>query len=541
MQPLVSIIIPVYNVEKYLDKCLNSLINQTLKNIEIICVDDGSKDNSLNILKNYALKDDRVVILQQSNLHAGIARNNGLKIAKANYIIFLDSDDFFAPDMIESLYNKIIEDNSDVAICGFYKYDNKTQRVKNRPIQDIFIKRSPFNPLDLGIDTFSFTNPAPWTKLFKKSIFIDNNIKFEDYICCNDLTCMILALACCKKVSTINKCYIYYRANQETNLTANRSKHVKYVLYALDKAEKELKRLNLYQVYEKAFLRRAKNSLKYELSLCSKEEREKALLEGKDILSNSLYQILYELIYIPKISIIIPVYNSEQYLNECLDSVINQTEPDIEIVCVNDASTDNSLNILNEYGAKDKRIKIISLTENGGVSNARNIALERISGECVCFLDSDDFVEQDFCKLLYTNLQIKHSDLSCGGHCKVNKLQNKISRWLPTQDISKNGIDDILSFTKHRNVTQKLFKTKIIKDNNIKFDLNLHYMEDALFLVTYLTHCKIISSIRKVLYNVRINDTSLCRNPEFIERRRAESEKAKSCINEITLQYKQSK
>ena len=126
MKPLVSVIIPVYNVEKYLHQCLNSLITQTLKDIEIICVDDGSTDSSWRILQEFAQKDNRVIIHQQHNLHAGVARNNGLKIAKADYVMFLDSDDFFESNMLEDLYNQIIKEGSDAAICGFYNYDNKT-------------------------------------------------------------------------------------------------------------------------------------------------------------------------------------------------------------------------------------------------------------------------------------------------------------------------------------------------------------------------------------------------------------------------------
>ena len=93
--PKVSVIIPVYNVEQYLRECLNSVIKQTLKEIEIICVDDGSTDNSLDILKEYAEKDHRITIITQKNLHAGVARNAGLSIAKGEYLSFLDSDDFF--------------------------------------------------------------------------------------------------------------------------------------------------------------------------------------------------------------------------------------------------------------------------------------------------------------------------------------------------------------------------------------------------------------------------------------------------------------
>ena len=240
----------------------------------------------------------------------------------------------------------------------------------------------------------------------------------------------------------------------------------------------------------------------------------------------------------PKISIVIPVYNNAQYLDECLISVINQTEKDIEIICIDDKSTDNSLEILNNYAKKDNRIKVLTLLKNQGVSNARNIGLKVITGEYVCFLDSDDFFETDYCKLLLENIIKFKTDLACGGHCKVNIQERKISKWLPNKLISKNGIDDILLFTKHRNVTQKLFKTSIIKAHDINFNTDLHYMEDALFLITYLTHCNSISGVQESLYNVRINQKSLCRNTEYIQRREIESTKAKEYINNIIKEYK---
>lgn len=295
MLPLVSVVIPVYNVEPYLCQCLDSVISQTLKDIEIICVDDGSTDNSLNILKEYANKDTRFIILQQENLHAGIARNAGLKIAKGKYIIFLDSDDFFELDMLEKMYNKIIQDDSDMIACGFYRYNDKTGFTKINHIDSIYVEKSPFTHKEIGIDLFNFTTSVPWTKLFKKEIFINNNLKFEDYIVCNDLTCILLAIACCKKISVIDECFVYYRANQNNNLTSHRNKHIDCVLYAVNKIEEGLKRLQLYEEVKAAFLKRIKRILQYELNLCSEIERNKAIEKGKFILSETLYNIMCSL------------------------------------------------------------------------------------------------------------------------------------------------------------------------------------------------------------------------------------------------------
>ena len=113
----VSVIVPVYNTEKYLEKCLNSLINQTLHDIEVICVNDGSTDNSLNILNQYAQKDNRIKIINQENKMQGAARNAGTQIAAGEYIGFVDSDDWIDLDYFEKLYNAATKYNLDIALA----------------------------------------------------------------------------------------------------------------------------------------------------------------------------------------------------------------------------------------------------------------------------------------------------------------------------------------------------------------------------------------------------------------------------------------
>lgn len=140
----VSVIIPVFNAEKYLSQCLDSIVNQTLTNIEIICVDDGSTDTSFQILKEYEEKDSRVIVLSKSNAGAGTARNEGLKIAKGKYLSFLDADDFFERNMLECAYGKAEQDNADICIFESDLYDVVT---KNGTYCDWSFKREFFQNL----------------------------------------------------------------------------------------------------------------------------------------------------------------------------------------------------------------------------------------------------------------------------------------------------------------------------------------------------------------------------------------------------------
>ena len=119
----VSVIIPVYNVEPYLKQCMDSVVGQTLKDIEIICVDDGSTDGSLDILREYAAEDNRIQIIEQKNAGAGAARNNGMRHATGKYLSFLDSDDFFEPRMLEKAYDLAEKDQADFVA---YKSDHGT-------------------------------------------------------------------------------------------------------------------------------------------------------------------------------------------------------------------------------------------------------------------------------------------------------------------------------------------------------------------------------------------------------------------------------
>ena len=129
--PIISVIIPVYNSEKYLRKCLDSVINQTLKDLEIICVNDGSTDQSLEILNEYINVDNRITVINQDNLGAGAARNKGLEVAKGEYIHFLDADDWLEPNAYELVYHHVKKSDTIIDICMFLykKYDNETGAI----------------------------------------------------------------------------------------------------------------------------------------------------------------------------------------------------------------------------------------------------------------------------------------------------------------------------------------------------------------------------------------------------------------------------
>lgn len=169
--PKVSVIIPVYNSANYLSQCLDSILNQTLKEIEIICVDDGSTDDSLSILNKYSKLDNRIKILKQNNKGGGIARNYGMSVAKGKYLSFLDSDDFFDENLLNETVNAAENNLADIVIFQFQTY-NTTNDTYNNISYSFKRENFPnnlFNYHSNPKDFFQSFNPAPWNKLFLHS------------------------------------------------------------------------------------------------------------------------------------------------------------------------------------------------------------------------------------------------------------------------------------------------------------------------------------------------------------------------------------
>lgn len=181
-----SIIVPVYGVEKYIDKCLNSLVKQSLKEIEIIVVNDGTKDNSQKIIDKYVKKyPDKIKSYIKENGGQGSARNYGLEKANGEYIGYVDSDDFVEKDMYKKLYNKAKENNYDIVVCGNY---NVSEDYQNKNI-DAFI-----NNYNTDLENIFFGKMAVWNKIYKRDILIKNKLEFKEKVWYEDLAFTLKAI-----------------------------------------------------------------------------------------------------------------------------------------------------------------------------------------------------------------------------------------------------------------------------------------------------------------------------------------------------------
>ena len=255
-QPKVSVIIPVYNTEQFLRECLDSVVNQTLRDIEIICVDDGSTDGSLAILREYEARDKRVRVLTQQNINAGAARNHGLRYAEGEYLSFLDADDFFEPDMLETAFDRATEYQADIIVFrsdDYYSEDlhvpiQYAVRRKNLPIGDCFAG------VEIERDLFGSFVGWTWDKLFSARFIRESGLKFQIQRTTNDLLFTYAALAKAERIAVMDQILTHHRRGVKTSLESTREKSWYCSVNALLALKAQLSEWGLYTRFEQDFV-----------------------------------------------------------------------------------------------------------------------------------------------------------------------------------------------------------------------------------------------------------------------------------------------
>ncbi|MCD7872662.1 MAG: glycosyltransferase, partial [Clostridiales bacterium] len=197
----ISVIIPVYKAEKYLNRCLESIVNQTYKNLEIIVMDDDSPDNCPQMCDSWALSDERIKVFHIENKGAANARNKALEIASGKYIAFADSDDYTEPEFIERLYKISLKNNSDISVCGYF--DN--EGTNKEKYEDFNVdKKEAMKKIALGDYVFGVL----WNKLYRADVI--KNIKMPDFVCCEDLVFNYYAFKKSDSISQTNEKLYHY-------------------------------------------------------------------------------------------------------------------------------------------------------------------------------------------------------------------------------------------------------------------------------------------------------------------------------------------
>lgn len=312
----VSVIMPVYNCAAYLRKCLDSVVNQTLKEIEIICVDDESTDGSYEILMEYQEKEPRMSVFRQQHKFAGAARNLGKQHAVGEYMIFWDADDFFELNTLAVLYEKAVEKNADICVCGANKF--YTDVNGSAPYEVYMNKR-----YTLGLDVFNiktnpdyilnFTAAVPWNKLFRRQFIEDLKLDFQEIRNGNDVFFTTNAICMAERITTVEKKLIHYRNNIGEGLVATVSKAPLTPCYAWTSTADSLKEHGVFP--ERSFANKACGSIMYVLRNINTRD---AFVEAVTFLQKEGLEKLH-------LEVREPGFYFSEWYNEFIDHLTNDT------------------------------------------------------------------------------------------------------------------------------------------------------------------------------------------------------------------------
>jgi glycosyltransferase involved in cell wall biosynthesis len=539
-RPCVSVIVPVFNAEKYLNECLDSVLTQSLSDIEVICVNDGSTDGSSEILENYSKRDRRIKIIAQENRGLGGARDTGMKYASGEYFGFVDSDDWIDKNYYSKLYRAAKRECADLART-MYQHHYPDEIASDR-INETIADRIAGNKL-LGINDHSV---VCWNAIYRRDFLLANNIDFSAIRINEDILFTAKATILSRKSVPVSGTYYHYRRNVDNAITTQTGLQLAPVLYANHRTVEFINSIDFETPadyfaafkrciwrYNERFVKTLSNMeismderMQYFELFCEDYHSCRDLPEFQNTYWETYFIYLKENDFVGymyhvecKVSVIIPVYNVERYLRECLDSIIAQTYDDIEIICINDDSTDESLAILEEYGAIDKRIVIVS-QENIGVAGARDAGLRVAKGKYIAFVDSDDYIDKDAIKQLVDMAEMSKSDIvmfpfSVFNDANPTPIKNngslKMELLPPTTVFSRKNCPDRLFVLTTPNVWNKFFRRLFLTENSLEFGL-LRYAEDYSFSAIALAVAERITWLDDPLYYYRQRADSLTAN-----------------------------
>lgn len=472
--PAVSVIVAVRNGELFLHHALDSVRRQTLTDIEIIVVDDGSTDRTASIIQDLTAADNRIRSIEgPATGSAGAARNAGLDVATGDYLAFLDADDFFAPQLLSRLHRRAEADRADVTVCGFRVFEDPAgvPNTVNWGLRTEFLpSTTPFTPESLGSGLFYAFGPVAWNKLFRTDLIRRHGLRFQELRRSNDLFFTFSALARAERLSYLPRALIDYRVGNPASLQGSADQSPLDFAAALETLQESLRDAGLYERFEAAFVSEAvevclanlDRASTYEsfrqidtalrgrllarfgaldrppgyfatpglasrlsayldataqeylfgLATAASAQARKARIESRAALHEVAKQPLEvtprlpgarstidappaprqpdEPATHPDVSVIVPVHNTAPWLQDCLDGIGRQTQVTLEVICVDDGSTDSSPEVLAQAATEDERLTVIR-QENAGLSAARNRGLAQAGGRYVCFVDSDDY------------------------------------------------------------------------------------------------------------------------------------------------------
>ena len=544
----VSVVIPVYNVEDYLCECLDSIVNQTLKDIEIICINDGSTDKSLDILNEYADKDNRISVFSQENGGHAVATNRGMELAKGKYLYLMDSDDILKVETaLEDTYNICEEKNLDFVIfqaINYYMDNNEFVKKENYSMNKLadYVGDRVFDWRDIKDYIFSIT-VTPWSKLYNREFIKKCGAKFPEGLVFEDNVFFWEVLFNAKRISFYRE-HLFVRRWHSSSFTVSGGIQFKHSIQVLKLVWDVFKKYGVFNDYEKILYHNRIDLGYMRFRLISDEFKDEYLAEMKDsfkeikqeenfdnafknlskrdrtifnsvIESKNPDELIETMEFFDagkilkkpqdpiKISIMMPVYNLENYIGRAVDSILKQTLENIELICVNDGSTDDSYEVLKSFEEKYEFIRVFT-QKNKGAGPALNRCIDEAKGEYIAFLDADDmYIDNKALERMYDVGSKNNADMVAANLERTNLKGDLLGNFNYGAGnyayFSEEGIISPKEYGIPWAFYKNIYKRTFLNENNIRFPPFKRGV-DPVFLAKVLVNVSEIYTVPLNLY-----------------------------------------
>ena len=504
--PFVSVLVPVYNVSKYLRQCLDSLINQTLREIEIICVNDGSTDDSPAILAEYAAMDDRVRIINKANGGLPSARNAGLEVARGSYVGFVDGDDYVDARMFDRMYAEAKLRDADIVVCGAHCFPNEDEAPKW--LRDTLSPRDTFYKNASADVLFEERGARPfvWRDLVRRSLIEAHGFRLDPTIVVGeDQAFQFKIFPVAEKVSFISDKLYYYRWSRPDSLMNESGyrdygtriyKHVRMI----ESIGRNWNVLGLMKQNYKKFFDWCVDFFYWDIIRVTACDRTKIAEDFCKVVTSLGYYSdpaklapythwHYEYIRSlvgksyaqPRVSIVAVVGNCKDYIRDCLESVVGQSMEDIEILLYDNAADKESHQIVTEYLYKDPRISL-RMSDWEPVATHYNDALMSAKGDYVFFINPYDHMEsRNFIRDISAQLD-ENKDVGLIGHIKK----------------TAPGVYDIVN-CQNADYHHFMFRMSEIRKNKLRFN-DYSMMTGRVFFTKYCLNSKKVMATDSFVY-----------------------------------------
>ena len=553
LSPRISVIIPIYNAENYLSRCIESIIFQDYTNLEIICVDDGSKDQSLNILRNFANKDKRIKIFSQFNQGAACARNNGLKHATGDYISFVDADDHIA----QGLYSYFAKQTLGEPIDIFMFNGSICSPAINQIKPHCFFTPNHFNHQILPSETFDcksmpalfYCSTSVCNKIFNFEFLNKHKIRFIENNHFEDIPFNFACFCNAKKIKLTFDDYYFYMQENPLSVTKLFGKNAFEIFEVFTNLDKTAEKAGKKDYFAYALFQHKYEKINELIHKANPDIRKRFFEKGQKLLSETQkhldktvchrllrYSIAHNIINNsfddfwgasfllshqdifaktppkkPMFSVIVPFYNVEKYIETCLRSILAQTFDNFEVICVDDGSPDNSIDVVKKYAELDKRIKIVSQS-NKGLGGARNTGAKEAKGQYLFFVDSDDWLHPNTLEKLHNQIAQTKKDVYLFGLCTIQEDSNilapeKLAPFLSSLKPTtwKDLIPIMFVYT---TAWSKIYNRDFWIKNKFQFPEKVCF-EDLCLNTKILTKCRHLGFVPNNFYYYRIRQNSI--------------------------------